>query len=132
MKFVRPRISFAISRRKSVLPRNLQFCCVSKPERATPLGPDWLPRSHECRWLYFHEPYGQMPSDKTLEAATTRSTRSSLSLALTSTARAMLVDLEPTVVDEVRTGTYRQLFHPEQLISSKEDVLRWSAEHGSD
>ena len=24
---------------------------------------------------------------------------------------------EPTVVDEVRTGTYRQLFHPEQLIS---------------
>ena len=30
------------------------------------------------------------------------------------------VDLEPTVVDEVRTGTYRQLFHPEQLISGKE------------
>ena len=34
----------------------------------------------------------------------------------------MMVDLEPTVVDEVRTGTYRQLFHPEQLISGKEDV----------
>ena len=32
------------------------------------------------------------------------------------------VDLEPTVVDEVRTGTYRQLFHPEQLISGKEDA----------
>eukprot|EP00439_Symbiodinium_sp_Y106_P005878 s10743_g1.t1 len=31
-------------------------------------------------------------------------------------------DLEPTVVDEVRTGTYRQLFHPEQLISGKEDA----------
>ena len=30
------------------------------------------------------------------------------------------MDLEPTVVDEVRTGTYRQLFHPEQLISGKE------------
>ena len=30
------------------------------------------------------------------------------------------VDLEPTVVDEVRTGTYRQLFHPEQLISGKD------------
>ena len=29
---------------------------------------------------------------------------------------------EPTVVDEVRTGTYRQLFHPEQLISGKEDA----------
>jgi hypothetical protein len=33
--------------------------------------------------------------------------------------RAVFVDLEPTVVDEVRTGTYRQLFHPEQLISGK-------------
>merc|ERR1712158_127841 len=36
--------------------------------------------------------------------------------------RAVFVDLEPTVVDEVRTGTYRQLFHPEQLISGKEDA----------
>jgi tubulin alpha len=29
----------------------------------------------------------------------------------------VFVDLEPTVVDEVRVGTYRQLFHPEQLIT---------------
>jgi len=36
--------------------------------------------------------------------------------------RAIMVDLEPTVVDEVRTGTYRQLFHPEYLISGKEDA----------
>jgi tubulin alpha len=36
--------------------------------------------------------------------------------------RAIFLDLEPTVVDEVRTGTYRQLFHPEQLISGKEDA----------
>ena len=36
--------------------------------------------------------------------------------------RCVFVDLEPTVVDEVRTGTYRQLFHPEQLISGKEDA----------
>ncbi|KAL8588521.1 hypothetical protein ACOMHN_043870 [Nucella lapillus] len=36
--------------------------------------------------------------------------------------RAVFVDLEPTVVDEVRTGKYRQLFHPEQLISGKEDA----------
>eukprot|EP01018_Ginkgo_biloba_P004721 Gb_18882 [translate_table: standard] len=34
---------------------------------------------------------------------------------------AMLFDLEPTVIDEVRTNTYRHLFHPEQLISGKED-----------
>eukprot|EP00903_Cladosiphon_okamuranus_P011377 g10723.t1 len=36
--------------------------------------------------------------------------------------RAVLVDLEPTVCDEVRTGTYRQLYHPEQIISGKEDA----------
>ena len=26
------------------------------------------------------------------------------------------------LTDEVRTGTYRQLFHPEQLITGKEDA----------
>ncbi|EEC02794.1 alpha tubulin, putative [Ixodes scapularis] len=36
--------------------------------------------------------------------------------------RAVFVDLEPTVVDEVRTGNYRRLYHPEQLISGKEDA----------
>uniref|UniRef100_A0A3Q2U7S4 Tubulin/FtsZ GTPase domain-containing protein n=1 Tax=Gallus gallus TaxID=9031 RepID=A0A3Q2U7S4_CHICK len=36
--------------------------------------------------------------------------------------RAVFVGLEPTVGDEVCTGTYRQLFHPEQLIIGKEDA----------
>ncbi|KAF9173930.1 hypothetical protein BGX20_001625 [Mortierella sp. AD010] len=36
--------------------------------------------------------------------------------------RAIFVDLEETVIDEVRRGTYRSLFHPEQLISGKEDA----------
>ncbi|RHY92218.1 hypothetical protein DYB35_006314 [Aphanomyces astaci] len=36
--------------------------------------------------------------------------------------RAVFVDLEPSVCDEVRTGTYRQLYHPEQIISGKEDA----------
>ncbi|CAL8089377.1 unnamed protein product [Calicophoron daubneyi] len=36
--------------------------------------------------------------------------------------RAVFVDLEPTVVDEIRTGQYRQLFHPEQMITGKEDA----------
>ena len=36
--------------------------------------------------------------------------------------RSIYVDLEPTVVDEVRTGEYRRLFHPEQLITGKEDA----------
>lgn len=34
----------------------------------------------------------------------------------------LLVCAQPTVIDEVRTGVYRQLFHPEQLISGKEDA----------
>ncbi|XP_057709222.1 tubulin alpha chain-like isoform X1 [Corythoichthys intestinalis] len=36
--------------------------------------------------------------------------------------RVLFVDLEPTVIDEVRTGTYRQLFYPEQMITGKEDA----------
>ncbi|KAL1020795.1 hypothetical protein UPYG_G00004760 [Umbra pygmaea] len=36
--------------------------------------------------------------------------------------RAVFIDLEPTVVDEIRNGHYRQLYHPEQLISGKEDA----------
>merc|ERR1712179_661217 len=36
--------------------------------------------------------------------------------------RAVFVDLEPSAIDEVRTGTYRQLFHPEQLVTGKEDA----------
>ena len=36
--------------------------------------------------------------------------------------RAVMVDLEPTVIDEIRSGTYKQLFHPEQLITGKEDA----------
>lgn len=36
--------------------------------------------------------------------------------------RTIYVDLEPNVVDEVRTGKYRNLFHPEQLITGKEDA----------
>uniref|UniRef100_A0A0M3HPG0 Tubulin alpha chain n=2 Tax=Ascaris TaxID=6251 RepID=A0A0M3HPG0_ASCLU len=36
--------------------------------------------------------------------------------------RAILVDLEPSVIDTIRTREYRNLFHPEQLISGKEDA----------
>lgn len=38
------------------------------------------------------------------------------------TGRAVSVDLEPTVIDEVRTGNYFQLLNPEQLITDKEDA----------
>ena len=36
--------------------------------------------------------------------------------------RTIYCDLEPNVVDQVRTGTYRSLFHPEQMITGKEDA----------
>ena len=36
--------------------------------------------------------------------------------------RAIFVDLEPTVIHEVRVGEFRHLFHPGQLITGKEDA----------
>ncbi|KFG63712.1 putative alpha-tubulin I [Toxoplasma gondii RUB] len=33
-----------------------------------------------------------------------------------------MVDLEPTVVDDVRKGSYGKLFHPDYLLSGKEDA----------
>ncbi|XP_066139813.1 tubulin alpha-8 chain-like [Euwallacea fornicatus] len=36
--------------------------------------------------------------------------------------RVVMVDLEPTVVDEVRTGPFKKLYHPQQLITGKEDA----------
>ncbi|KAL9712946.1 alpha-tubulin [Leucoagaricus gongylophorus] len=36
--------------------------------------------------------------------------------------RSLYVDLEPGVIDDVKTGTHRSLFHPEALIAGKEDA----------
>jgi len=36
--------------------------------------------------------------------------------------RAVMVDLEPTVCDSIRTGKYCSLFHPESIINGKEDA----------
>jgi tubulin alpha len=36
--------------------------------------------------------------------------------------RAVYVDLEPSVCDEVRSGVYKDLYHPEQIINGKEDA----------
>merc|ERR1712222_162055 len=69
------------------------------------------------------QPDGQMPSDKTIGGGDDAfNTFFSETGAGKHVPRAVFCDLEPTVVDEVRTGTYRQLFHPEQLISGKEDA----------
>ncbi|XP_055411404.1 tubulin alpha-1A chain-like [Bubalus kerabau] len=69
------------------------------------------------------QPDGQMPSDKTIGGGDDSfNTFFSETGAGKHVPRAMFVDLEPTVIDEVCTGTYRQLFHPEQLITGKEDA----------
>ena len=69
------------------------------------------------------QPDGQMPSDKTIGGGDDAfNTFFSETGAGKHVPRAVYVDLEPTVCDEVRTGTYRQLFHPEQIISGKEDA----------
>lgn len=36
--------------------------------------------------------------------------------------RSLYVDLEPGTINEVKTGAYKNLFHPESLISGKEDA----------
>ena len=36
--------------------------------------------------------------------------------------RSLYVDLEPNVIDEVKTGAYRSLFHPETMVTGKEDA----------
>eukprot|EP01111_Echinosteliopsis_oligospora_P004453 TRINITY_DN171_c0_g2_i1.p1 TRINITY_DN171_c0_g2~~TRINITY_DN171_c0_g2_i1.p1 ORF type:complete len:471 (+),score=100.66 TRINITY_DN171_c0_g2_i1:61-1413(+) len=69
------------------------------------------------------QPDGQMPSDKTVgygdDAFNTFFSETGSGKHVP---RAVFLDLEPTVIDEIRTGTYRQLFHPEQLITGKEDA----------
>jgi len=69
------------------------------------------------------QPNGEMPSDKTPGEE-----RDSFNAFFSETSsgkhvpRAVFIDLEPGVIDEVRTGKYSKLFHPEQLLSGKEDA----------
>ncbi|PIO67522.1 Tubulin/FtsZ family, GTPase domain protein, partial [Teladorsagia circumcincta] len=65
------------------------------------------------------QPDGIMPSKNENESFTTFFSETGNSRFVP---RAIMVDLEPTVVDEIRTGTYKQLFHPEQMITGKEDA----------
>merc|ERR1712137_264089 len=69
------------------------------------------------------QPDGTMPSDKTAGGGDDSfNTFFSETGSGKHVPRAVFVDLEPTVIDEVRLGTYRALFHPEQLITGKEIV----------
>uniref|UniRef100_I1P8Y9 Tubulin alpha chain n=1 Tax=Oryza glaberrima TaxID=4538 RepID=I1P8Y9_ORYGL len=91
------------------------------------IGQAGIQVGNSCWELYCLEhgiqPDGLMPSDTTPGIA-----RDAFNTFFSETSsgkhvpRALFVDLEPTVIDEVKTGPYRQLFHPEQLISYKEDA----------
>ncbi|CAD6206852.1 unnamed protein product [Miscanthus lutarioriparius] len=91
------------------------------------IGQAGIQVGNACWELYCLEhgiqPDGQVPGDKTAgHHDDAFSTFFSQTGAGKHVPRAIFIDLEPTVIDEVRTGTYRQLFHPEQLISGKEDA----------
>ena len=43
--------------------------------------------------------------------------------------RSIFVDTDPSTIGEIRAGPYRQLFHPELLISGKEDASNVSHLH---
>merc|ERR1712086_456481 len=92
------------------------------------IGQGGCQTGNACWELYCLEhgiqPDGQMPSDKTIGGGDDSfNTFFSETGAGKHVPRTIYLDLEPTVIDEVRTGTYRQLFHPEQLISGKEDAV---------
>ncbi|XP_026474348.1 tubulin alpha-1 chain-like [Ctenocephalides felis] len=89
------------------------------------VGQAGVQMGNSCWELYCLEhdiqPDGQMPADKT-------GVENSFGTFFSETGsgkyvpRAIFVDLEPSVIDEVRTGTYKQLYHPEQLLTGKEDA----------
>ncbi|KAH7489119.1 Tubulin alpha-1A chain [Phytophthora ramorum] len=90
------------------------------------LGQGGVQVGNSCWELYCIEhgiqPDGQIPNGSSAMEDHSFSTFFSETGAGKHVPRAVLVDLEPTVCDEVRTGAYRQLYHPEQLISGKESA----------
>jgi len=69
------------------------------------------------------QPDGSMPSDTTIGGGDDMyNTFFSETAEGKHVPRAVFIDLEPTVVDEVRKGAYKQLFNPEQFINYYEDA----------
>lgn len=71
--------------------------------------------------------HGIMPNGKTVDnssivSETDDSAFFSQTISGRKVPRCAFFDLEESVMDEVRTGTYRQLFHPLQLVSGQEDA----------
>jgi len=91
------------------------------------IGQAGVQLGNSCWELYCIEhgiqPDGMMPSDTTPGVENDAfNTFFSETGAGKHVPRAIFVDLEPSVVDEARNGTYRKLFNPDQLLSGKEDA----------
>jgi len=67
-------------------------------------------------------PDGTMPSDTSAGEDDPFNTFYSETAAGKHVPRAVFVDLEPTCIDEIRMGPFQKMYHPEQLISGKEDA----------
>merc|ERR1712156_47081 len=69
------------------------------------------------------QPDGAMPSDNTIGGGDDPfNTFFSETPSGKHVPRAMYADLEESVMDEIRMGQYRQMYHPEQLVTGKEDA----------
>ena len=79
-------------------------------------------QSRMNEWICLKNSGPPQPKSKESHSEATFSTFFSETSSGKEVPRALFVDLEPSVVDTVRTGTYRQLFHPDQLITGKEDA----------
>jgi len=91
------------------------------------IGQDGVQTGEACWELFCLEhgiiPDGSMPSDpspgKEEDAFNTFFSETSNGKHVP---RAIMIDLEPSVIDQIKNGKYRTLFHPEQLITGKEDA----------
>ena len=79
----------------------------------------------DCWELYCHE-HGIKPDGVLMDGSSESNGSFSTFFSETGSGkyvpRALFVDLEPGPVDEVRHGAYKQLFHPDQMITGKEDA----------
>ena len=77
---------------------------------------------HAC-WELFCLEHGIQPDGSLLSTPTDRSMLTFFEeINCRYSPRMLYIDFEPTVLDEVRTSTYRHLFHPDRIISGKEDA----------
>ncbi|OXA58287.1 tubulin alpha-1 chain [Folsomia candida] len=91
------------------------------------IGQCGVQTGNACWELYCLEhgiqPDGEMPSDKSVGLADDSfNTFFSETSAGKHVPRAIFIDLEESVVDDIKQGKYKKLFHPDQMLTGKEDA----------